>query len=910
MHNTDVGTEVNSNFNFYHEIRIAILLSIVTLLVGLYLTHNKWVSTKEIIYQSAEIAFIKKFDELSDGISSKLAAYQQVLRATQGLFYASETVSRDEFKVFNQQLKLAEHYPGIQGIGHVILIPSTAKAAHISAVRAEGFPEYKIMPDSERDTYSSILYIEPFDMQNRRAFGFDMYSEPVRRKAMSLARETGRAVLTEKVVLVQDLPESSAAGLLMYKPLFHEHLNMTSENRVHRLYGWVYAVFRIDDFLRDLLVPVQHMMDIRLVDIAAAAPNQNLYGQLPNTGFEFFQTKEIIVGSRVWAIQATSTPEFEAGVNVNQAYLIGLMGIFVSILFAALVGFLASGRANALRVAQKITHSLRLNEARLTAAKNAAGIGIWDWDIQQDTINWDNNMFRLYGLKDDQAKITYADWSNQVHRDDLPTVEDAVQKALKDRSPYDAEFRIYLPDNKVRMIKAAGNVTYDGGGKPIRMIGTNIDVTDEWMNERDLKDSETRLRAAVEGAGDGVWDWSIQDGKVIFSTPLITMLGYDPHEFSPNVVEWSSRIHPDDMSSVTHDIQLLINEPGYKYRNEHRLQCKDGSWKWVLDRGMVITRDAAGEPIRAIGTHTDISKQKSIEAALRESEERFRNSFETAAIGMALISVDGRWLKVNHSLCKMLGYTEAELLEKTFQDITYKHDLETDLTYLQQLVSGEINNFKLEKRYVSKSEDLISVMLSVSAVRDEKGQVIHFVSQIEDITSRKHEDESIRAIAFIDPLTGLPNRRLFMERLSQTLARAKRYMTQFAVMFIDVDHFKHINDTHGHEVGDSTLKIVAERVQSCLRDTDTVSRFGGDEFVVLLDSVNTTQNVLNIAESIRLRVAETTNIEALGLQVRLSMGISIYDVSHGDDATSLLNKADKALYNAKAAGRNNVKLFE
>lgn len=904
------GTKVKSNFNFYYEIRLGILLSLVTLLIGLYITHNKWESAKKASYHNAEIIFIKKFDELTDGISRKLAAYQQVLRATQGLFYASDSINREKFRVFNQQLMLGEYYPGIQGIGHTILIPANQKADHIARMRAEGFADYTITPHGAREQYSSIIYIEPFEKQNLRAFGFDMYSEPIRRKAMNLARDTGHAVLSEKVLLVQDFPRSETAGLLIYKPLFHEHLKMTSENRSNRLYGWIYAVFRIDDLLNDLLVPVQGTMDIKIIDVEASAGNQVLYGHLPEVNAAFSQFKEIMVGSRAWHVRASSKPEFEAGINLYQAHLIGLMGIFISILFAILIGFLASGRASALRLAQKMTYSLRLNEERLMLAKNASGIGIWDWDVQQDILHWDDNMFRLYGLDGDHPEITYEDWARQVHKDDLAKVQQAVQLALKDKLPYAAEFRIYLPDGKPRVIKASGNVTYDQDGNAVRMIGTNMDITEEWMNQRDVTESEARLRNALQGAGDGVWDWSIPDGTVLFSEPLITMLGYEPNEFSSNVAEWSNRIHPDDMDSVMQDVQRLLNEPDYKYRNEHRLQCKDGSWKWILDRGMVISRDAAGQAIRAIGTHTDISQQKAVEAALRESEERFRNSFETAAIGMALVSVDGHWLKVNHSLCEMLGYTEQELLEKTFQDVTYKNDLETDLTYLKQLINGEINHYKLEKRYVRKFDDLIHVMLSVSAVRNENGQVIHLVSQIEDITSRKQEDERIRSIAFIDPLTGLPNRRLFMERLSQTLARAKRYKTRFAVMFLDVDYFKKINDSYGHGIGDKILKLVAEKIQLCLRDTDTVSRFGGDEFVVLLDSVNKTQSVLNLAESIRLRVSETANIDDLNLQVHLSIGVAIYDVTHGDDQSSLLNKADKALYDAKASGRDAVKLFD
>jgi diguanylate cyclase (GGDEF)-like protein len=221
-----------------------------------------------------------------------------------------------------------------------------------------------------------------------------------------------------------------------------------------------------------------------------------------------------------------------------------------------------------------------------------------------------------------------------------------------------------------------------------------------------------------------------------------------------------------------------------------------------------------------------------------------------------------------------------------------------------------MDHYQMEKRYFHKSGQIVDVLLSVSGVHDAEGNVVHFVSQIEDITARKNERERIRQLAFYDMLTGLPNRRLFDERISHAILTARRNKQMLAMMFIDVDHFKHINDTYGHDIGDDVIKGVAERMQAVLRDSDTLARFGGDEFVVLLSDVPGGDAALKVAENLRQPFIENLPVAGNNIRITLSIGVAIWSPENNDTVASLMKKADVALYDVKGRGRNGVALYQ
>jgi diguanylate cyclase (GGDEF)-like protein/PAS domain S-box-containing protein len=320
--------------------------------------------------------------------------------------------------------------------------------------------------------------------------------------------------------------------------------------------------------------------------------------------------------------------------------------------------------------------------------------------------------------------------------------------------------------------------------------------------EAALIDSEFRWKFAIEGAGDGLWDWNVPQSTVFFSDRWKEMLGFSQDEIGCDLDEWRKRVHPDDLECIMAEVHAHLDGRTALYANEHRMRCKDGSWKWILDRGLVVSRDATGKPLRVIGTHTDINERHQAEAQ--------RNALQ----------------------------------------------------------------------------------------------------------------EQICQLAFIDPLTQLPNRRLLDDRLTQAMAASKRSGQYGALMFLDLDNFKPLNDLHGHGVGDLLLVEVAKRLTDSVRGADSVARLGGDEFLVLLneldaDMVRSTEQASAVAEKIRASLAAPYTLTVKSRNwftivthhCSASIGVVMF-VNHEESQTDLMKWADKAMYQAKDAGRDRVIFYK
>lgn len=421
---------------------------------------------------------------------------------------------------------------------------------------------------------------------------------------------------------------------------------------------------------------------------------------------------------------------------------------------------------------------------------------------------------------------------------------------------------------------------------------------------KEIRDTEFRWKAALAGAGDGVWDLNNETNELTYSDQWLGILGYKRGDINDQLNEWTKLIHPDDLPRASADLQACRTGHASTVSHEMRLKTALGVYKWVLSRGAVVRWGEDGKALRTIGTLADIQKQKDIELALVESDRRFRGAFETAAIGMALVKLDGNWVQVNKALADMLGYSSDELLEKTFKDITHPADIHLDADEVAKLLSAEIDHYHMEKRYFRKDGELIFVLLSVSLVRDSLDEPVHFVYQMEDITERRQLQNLVEHQATHDDLTGLPNRRLLYDRLIHNLAQSRRHKRLMGVMFVDIDHFKSINDTHGHDVGDDVLCEVANRLRHCIRVSDTLARQGGDEFVVLMSEISKPEETHRLATVMLNAMSAPLKMNKLELPITLSIGVAIFDPESGDSHEALLRKADEALYEVKHTGRN------
>jgi diguanylate cyclase (GGDEF)-like protein/PAS domain S-box-containing protein len=328
-----------------------------------------------------------------------------------------------------------------------------------------------------------------------------------------------------------------------------------------------------------------------------------------------------------------------------------------------------------------------------------------------------------------------------------------------------------------------------------------------------------------------------------------------------------------------------------------------------------LVRGASGEPRYYVSMVQDISEAKRAAAALRESEERFRRTFELAGSGVAHIGMDRRFIGVNRRLCEMLGYSEGELLRLTGRQISHPDDLEVINAQRPSLYAGEIDAVRVEKRYLRKDGSVIWVAFTMVVERDAAGKPQYEIAFFDDITARKQveaalreSEERFRRLAHHDTLTNLPNRTLFYDRLKHTLALARRTSWTVGVMLIDLDHFKSVNDTLGHAVGDKLLRQVAERLAKSVRASDTVARLGGDEFAAVLSNLSAPEDAAVVAHKIIAAFQAPFQVEGHSLLTTLSIGAALYPDDSTDQDT-LMDNADAAMYRSKDAGRNCFRLF-
>jgi len=296
-------------------------------------------------------------------------------------------------------------------------------------------------------------------------------------------------------------------------------------------------------------------------------------------------------------------------------------------------------------------------------------------------------------------------------------------------------------------------------------------------------------------------------------------------------------------------------------------------------------------------------------ATLRDSESRFRNAFDNSAIGMALVARDGRWLKVNTALCRTLGHAASELLSRDCDSVTHPDDLALEIGFVEQLLAGETQSYELEKRYLHKNGSIVWAQLTVSVVKDDAGQALYFVSQIQDISARKKADRVLKRLAIRDSLTGLFNRGEMDRLLDDEISRARRHRRALSLVMVDVDRFKQVNDTLGHQAGDRALQAVAKVLLGCVRSHDQVARYGGEEFAIILPET-TGADALAVAERMRVRVAAEVFVAAgtgasdARRPLTISVGIATLVEGTNARAEQLVRDADNGLYAAKRGGRN------
>jgi len=441
-----------------------------------------------------------------------------------------------------------------------------------------------------------------------------------------------------------------------------------------------------------------------------------------------------------------------------------------------------------------------------------------------------------------------------------------------------------------------------------RLLMTRRRLTEQYrlvlLQKKRLRESEFRWKFAIEGSGDGLWDWNVTDGTVFFSPQYKQMLGLRDFEMDNEVQEWEARIHPDDKAASMTALQAYLHGQIPVYATQYRMRCKDGSYKWILDRGRVVSRSDAGKPLRVIGTHTDISAHKQVEEKLQLAASVFTHALE----GIMITDAQGVIIDVNEAFSRITGYERDEVLGRNPHLLSSGRQGQEFYAAMWRDLQ-EIGYWCSEVWNRRKNGEVYAQLQNISAVRDAQGQIRQYVSLFSDITALKQHQQQLQHMAHFDALTDLPNRLLLADRLRQGMAQAQRRGQVLALAFLDLDGFKFINDSHGHEAGDHLLLTLATRMKQSLREGDTLARLGGDEFVaVILDLAD----VAACEPMLRRLLAAAAQPVQFGehlLQVSASLGVTFYPQGQELDADQLLRQADQAMYQAKLAGKNRYQFF-
>jgi diguanylate cyclase (GGDEF)-like protein/PAS domain S-box-containing protein len=331
-------------------------------------------------------------------------------------------------------------------------------------------------------------------------------------------------------------------------------------------------------------------------------------------------------------------------------------------------------------------------------------------------------------------------------------------------------------------------------------------------------------------------------------------------------------------------------------------------WAWAAIHGFFVL-GAVAASVTTWRLNEDMrARMEDAHDSARETSARFQLAFETGVSGMALLAPDGRYMQVNRALCEITGYSEPELLAMNFQAITHPDDLVANIDQQRALTAGAVDVYETEKRYLHRDGHEIWAQIGVTAVRADDGALRYFISQIHDITTRRRFEEELAHRALHDPLTGLPNRALFGDRLRHALVRLRRHSGTIAVLFVDLDRFKLVNDGMGHGVGDAVLLDAGRRLCAAARAEDTVARFGGDEFTILCENV-TDDSVRLVAQRVLDAFAPPFVHEGREFHLSASVGIRMSDLATSTP-DSLLRDADLALYAAKEHGRARFEVFQ
>ena len=767
-----------------------------------------------------------------------------------------------------------------------------------------------------RSQYFPVLYALP-RAETRKSIGLDLYAHHERGEVLMQAIEQGQAVASEVGQSIGDglhFDEIVAIALPVYRAGQRPEQR---EARLREVRGVLVGLLDIGALFDSANAKgANHGLRTVLFDHASPTipirswqAEGSAAAELPSAGV-LTHTQSFELANRLWMVRIVAEPAWIQANSTRSMEVVVLSGFCLTALMLVGLNWL-------LRRSRRVTTletELELGQARQQAAE--------DW-AKKLSLAVEQNPASII-ITDIDGKIEFA---NDTF---LATTGYALDEVLgktpllvqSDDTPREAYAELWREISAGRIWRGdLQNRRKDGGQYWERVLVAPIKAPDGsiasyiWINEDitelralfdQLRDSDSRFRGVLATMVEGVAVLSPK-GHFIYSNPAAEnafgcpdggLIGRRPEELP---VE---RLRADGSLCPPGEFPLLVT---LREQRELRditqgIRARDGSVRWLRVNTCVLRSSGEGSHHGVVLTFTDVTERQHAEEQLRLAFEVINHTSE----GVMVSDAQHRILSINPALERMIGLRNAQIIGRPSGALVRALDDASFAAVNDALVSGR--PWQGEVRLKKKTGRSLHSWAAIAVVRDNENRIKHHISVFSDMTERKEAQERIEFLAHHDPLTGLPNRLLLRDRVAQALAQALRMQNRVALMFLDLDRFKTINDSLGHPVGDALLKEVVERLRTCVRDTDTICRQGGDEFIILLNDVRDSEAVSRIAEKIHLRMTEPVLVGKHQLSTSFSIGIAL-GPDDASDFDTLLQKADTAMYHAKEAGRNSHRFF-
>jgi|GEM_PF-1056350 len=577
------------------------------------------------------------------------------------------------------------------------------------------------------------------------------------------------------------------------------------------------------------------------------------------------------------------------------AVLICALGALVSVLLA--------------RKREKRLHkNLRIEQQRLENVINGTQAGTWEWDLNSKQLHVNERWAQLIGYSlEELTPITASRWFELIHPGDLELAKRSIEEHINDeRDFFTCEIRVQHKKGYWLWIMDRGRVTkWSATGEPLTVSGTRQDTSERKQAEAELVASNKRYLSLTTNIPDGTYSLFFDtQGETHFeyvSPRFCQILKVDAETVLQDAKAALSRVHPEDITSLMATSQSA------------RSGLKPFRWegRFVIDEEVRWMRIASNPaPIQDgrvvwVGVISDITEAKRTALSLNLASQVFRNARE----GMMITDLNNKIIDVNNAFTDITGYMREDviaqdpgLLSSGRHSDQYFADMWQKLQ-AEHYWSGEFWNRR-------KSGELYMQRTSISAVFDDNDELREYLSIFSDVTQERSHETELQRIAHFDSLTGLPNRMLLADRLSQAMKHSVREKKKVAVLYVDLDKFKEVNDTHGHDVGDELLIHVSQAMNQCLRDGDTLARIGGDEFIAVLPDGDCDASYTNVINRLLTAATAPIKIRDLDIKVTASIGVTLYPQTEVVEADQLMRQADQAMYQAKVRGKNRVHFFD